>query len=277
MIWNREWIMQSMANWKMSIEMISGAAGMWGQGGENYLLAMLQRSPSALTQIAKTFGESGTSEARFTLDGSTRDSLCDHFSPAEMGVIRQHSMDVGVLCKACQTLYGNEAAILQHQRAGCPVLAAEASSNQVRGATRLILVQHECVQCEDKCPTLSELRNHFNSDQHRHRSQASGDQPPATGGVAAAAGGAGGAGSGVPPRADNSGSPANATTASPNTDGSPSAGLSSQIEDVVKQLTALAQATGGTPMPMPSFGAHGKNSDCDTNANIARKAATYGQ
>ena len=241
---------------------------MWSQGGENYLLAMLQRSPSALTQIAKTFGESGTSEARFTLDGSTREALGDHFTPTEMSHIRQHAMDVGVLCKACQTLYGNEAAILQHQRAGCPVLAAEASSNQVRGATRLILVQHECVQCEDKCPTLSELRNHFNSDQHRHRcsSKTPSSSDPAAAGAA-----------GCTPRADSSGSSANATATSPNTDGSPSAGLSSQIEDVVKQLTALAQATGGTPMPMPSFGSHGKNSDCDTNANIARKAATYGQ
>ena len=237
---------------------------MWGQGGENYLLAMLQRSPSALTQIAKTFSESGTSEARFTLDGSTRDSLSDHFNAAEMAMIRQHSMDVGVLCKACQTLYGNEAAILQHQRAGCPVLAAEASSNQVRGATRLILVQHECIHCEDKCPTLSELRSHFSSDQHRHRCKAQSDQ-------------SGGSAAGCTPRADNSGSPPSAAATSPNADESSSAGLSSQIEDVVKQLTALAQATGGTPMPMPSFGGHGKNSDCDTNANIARKAATYGQ
>ena len=33
--------------------MISGG---WGQGGENYLLAMLQRSPAALAQIAHPEG-----------------------------------------------------------------------------------------------------------------------------------------------------------------------------------------------------------------------------
>ena len=250
---------------------------MWNQGGENYLLSMLQRSPAALTQIAKTFSESGTSEARFTLDGSTRAALHDHFDEREVRLIGQHATDVGVLCKACQTLYGNEAAILQHQRAGCPVLAAEASSNQVRGATRLILLQHECTVCDDKSPTLAELRNHLASEQHRRAvasAAASGDRAKTPRG---AAGGAAGddtsSTNGDSPEAPEGGHCAEP----PATAASTSAGLSSQIEDVVKQLTALAQATGGTPMAMPSFGAHGKNTDCDTNANIARKAATYGQ
>ena len=102
--------------------MISGG---WGQGGENYLLAMLQRSPAALAQIAKTFSEPGTSEARFTLDGSTPASVLEGVGAADRPALGEHAMDVGVLCKACQTLFGNEAAIAQHQRA-CPALVAAA-------------------------------------------------------------------------------------------------------------------------------------------------------
>ena len=223
---------------------------MWGQSGENYLLAMLQRSPAALQQIAKTFSESGVSEARFTLDGSTRSSLADHLTSAEMKLVRSHSTDVGVLCKACQTLYGSEAAVVQHQRAGCPQSAESSAANG--GATRLVLLQHECVACDEKHPTLAELRNHLNGEMHRRQASnkvtgavLNGDQQP------------------PPPTAS-----------------SPSSGLSSQIEDVVKQLTALAQATATNPgqTVTPSFGGKNNSGDCDTNANIAqRKAATYGQ
>ncbi|KAK4016834.1 hypothetical protein OUZ56_031801 [Daphnia magna] len=242
--------------------MYVGPGGMWGQGGENYLLAMLQRSPAALQQIAKTFSESGVSEARFTLDGSTRSSLADHLTSTEMKFIRTHSTDVGVLCKACQTLYGSEVAVVQHQRAGCPQ-TAESSAASSGGATRLVLLQHECMACEEKCPTLAELRNHLNGEPHRRQaakltgnmvngnatstsSRSAEDQLPL-----------------LPPMQANS----------------PSSGLSSQIEDVVKQLTALAQATTGPGSTVaPSFGGKNNSGDCDTNANIAqRKAATYGQ
>lgn len=229
---------------------------MWGQGGENYLLAMLQRSPAALQQIAKTFSESGVSEARFTLDGSTRSSLAEHLSPMELKLVRTHSTDVGVLCKACQTLYGSEAAVVQHQRAGCPQ-SAESSASSSGGATRLVLLQHECMACEEKSPTLSELRSHFNGDQHRRQSA------KLTGAVL---------------NGNAAGSPADQPP--PPTASSPSSGLSSQIEDVVKQLTALAQATStpGQTTVTPSFGSKNNSGDCDTNANIAqRKAATYGQ
>ena len=226
---------------------------MWGQGGENYLLAMLQRSPAALQQIAKTFSESGVSEARFTLDGSTRSSLADHLSAIVLKLVRTHSTDVGVLCKACQTLYGSEAAVVQHQRAGCPQTAESSATSG--GATRLVLLQHECMACDEKCPTLAELRNHLNGDQHRRQS------------------------------AKLTGAALNGNAASspdqplPPTASSPSSGLSSQIEDVVKQLTALAQATATNPgSAAPSFGVKNNSGDCDTNANIAqRKAATYGQ
>lgn len=221
----------------------------WGQQpgvGENYLLSMLQRSPAALQQIARTFSEPGVSEARFTLDGSTRSSLAEHFTSSETKIIRTHSMDVGVLCKACQTLYGSEAAVVQHQRSGCP---AESPNSSSGGATRLVLLQHECLACDEKCPTVAEIRNHFNSDQHRRRLTSVGsnglvvEQPPPTA-------------------------------------SSPSGGLSSQIEDVVKQLTALAQATSTHPTAGTGKNASGNN-DCDTNANIAQQrtkaAATYGQ
>lgn len=213
-------------------------------GAENYLLAMLQRSPSALQQIAKTFAESGVSEARFTLDGSDRSSMSEHFNARELEGIRTTPMEVGVLCKACQTLYGSEAAVAQHQRS-CDAIINSGGSGS--GATRLILLQHECLHCEDKFPTLSELRQHFNGEQHRQR--------------------AGGEVS----------SPGAQQQQLPPTSNSPSsAGLSSQIEDVVKQLTALAQATGSTTGKAESGG-----NNCDTNANIAaqqqqqRKAATY--
>lgn len=206
---------------------------------------MLQRSPSALQQIAKTFAESGVSEARFTLDGSDRSSMSEHFNARELEGIRTTPMEVGVLCKACQTLYGSEAAVAQHQRS-CDAIINSGGSGS--GATRLILLQHECLHCEDKFPTLSELRQHFNGEQHRQR--------------------AGG---------EVMSSPGAQQQQLPPTSNSPSsAGLSSQIEDVVKQLTALAQATGSTTGKAESGG-----NNCDTNANIAaqqqqqRKAATY--
>lgn len=206
------------------------------------MLAMLQRSPAALQQIAKTFTEPGVSEARFTLDGSSRQSLNEHLSQSEQKLIRTHSTDVGVLCKACQTLYGSETAVVQHQRAGCPQTAESSSSNG--GATRLVLLQYDCLACDEKMSTLAELRNHLNGDGHRR----------------------------------NASKLVNGDAELPPTSASPSSGLNSQIEDVVKQLTALAQATGSGPTGAPSFGGKTNSGDCDTNANIAqRKAATYGQ
>jgi hypothetical protein len=245
---------------------IAGPVGMWGQGGENYLLAMLQRSPAALQQIAKTFSESGVSEARFTLDGSTRSSLSEHLTSMEIKFIRTHSTDVGVLCKACQTLYGSEAAVVQHQRAGCPQ-TAESSAASSGGATRLVLLQHECMACEEKCPTLAELRNHLNGDPHR-RQTAKLTGTILNGNISSQ------------PTANRSGADQDQLTLLPPIQSSsPSSGLSSQIEDVVKQLTALAQATTGQGSTVaPSFGGKNNSADCDTNANIAqRKAATYGQ
>ena len=239
---------------------------MWGQSGENYLLAMLQRSPSALTQIAKTFSESGTSEARFTLDGSTFASLEEHLTNKEMKCIRQHAMDVGILCKACQTLYGNEAAIVQHQHAGCAASQQAESSGHMQGATRLTLLQYECQVCEEKLPTLSEVVNHFTGEQHRRcAARSASKNRSSTAAAMAGVTSAGFNGDSGETAADNGRSPT----------ASPSAGLNSQIEDVVKQLTALAQATSG--QPIAAFASHNKNTDCDTNANIARKAATYGQ
>jgi hypothetical protein len=251
-----------------SFNFCAGPGGMWGQGGENYLLVMLQRSSAALQQIAKTFSESGVSEARFTLDGSTRSSLSEHLSSMEMKFIRTHSTDVGVLCKACQTLYGSEAAVVQHQRAGCPQ-TAESSAASSGGATRLVLLQHECMTCEEKCPTLAELRNHLNGDAHRRQTA------KLTGTVLN-----GNVGSQSTTSASRSGADQDQLALLPPIQSSsPSSGLSSQIEDVVKQLTALAQATTGQGSTVaPSFGGKNNSGDCDTNANIAqRKAATYGQ
>lgn len=224
---------------------------MWAQGGENYMLAMLQRSPAALQQIAKTFNEPGVSEARFTLDGSTRASLGEHLNQVELKLIRSHATDAGVLCKACQTLYGSEAAVVQHQRSGCPQSAESSSTNG--GATRLVLLQYDCLACDEKLATLAELRNHLNGDAHRRAAS----KFSMNGDTTASAG---------------------ADQTLPPTSNSPSSGLNSQIEDVVKQLTALAQATGSGPTGAPSFGGKANSADCDTNANIAqRKAATYGQ
>lgn len=131
-------------------------------------LSLLQLPASALPEVTGRLTQPGNSVARFSQDGKTLADLRSLVPEPDFRQAAEVTVDVGFVCKKCQTVYPAEVLCLNHQRTTCfqnkPV-------NEIKATLKLVQCHVECRACKERFTTIMDFKFHCDMDRHIKRIQ----------------------------------------------------------------------------------------------------------
>ena len=127
-------------------------------------LQLLQIPAQAIKDVGVKLSEPRATVAQYTQDCKSISSLKSLVNAVDYSCAREATVDVGYICKKCQTVYPAKEACLGHQRTMC--FPDGKIPENISPIMKLEQIQYECRLCADKFSTVQEYKAHCQGDSH---------------------------------------------------------------------------------------------------------------
>ncbi|XP_041375246.1 zinc finger homeobox protein 3-like [Gigantopelta aegis] len=128
-------------------------------------LPLLQIPQQAIKLVSEQLEDPRSSLAQYTQDCKSLSDLKALVSTLDYSCAHETMVDVGYICKKCQTVYPAKEACVNHQRMVC--FPGGKIHDNVKAMLKLEQIQYGCRACSDKFSTLYEFKIHCQMDAHK--------------------------------------------------------------------------------------------------------------
>ena len=126
-------------------------------------LSLLQIPQQAIKDVSIKLSDPKANVAQYTQDCKSINSLKSLVNSVDYSCARESTVDVGYICKKCQTVYPAKDACLAHQKTLCYPTPPE----NIQPLLKLEQIQYECRLCTDKWSTVQEYKMHCQGESHK--------------------------------------------------------------------------------------------------------------
>ncbi|XP_062593026.1 zinc finger homeobox protein 4-like [Saccostrea cucullata] len=145
-------------------------------------LSLLQIPHQAIKDVSIKLSDPKANVAQYTQDCKSINSLKSLVNSVDYNCARESTVDVGYICKKCQTVYPAKDACIAHQKTLCYPTVPE----NIQPLLKLEQIQYECYLCADKWSTVQEYKLHCQGETHKAKAarlqqKSSPSKSPATG------------------------------------------------------------------------------------------------
>ncbi|CAG5120919.1 unnamed protein product, partial [Candidula unifasciata] len=131
-------------------------------------LALLQIPSAAKKSISEKVKESGSVLARYTQDSQVLADLHNLVRASDLTAAAEATLDVGFICKTCQTVYPAKDSCIAHQRSFCMANALSLPKG-FEPIMKLEQIQYECRACDERYSTVLEFKSHCLRESHKQK------------------------------------------------------------------------------------------------------------